>query len=117
MSGLMDHSQVLIYGSVVSGISIDAAKITDGELGSNRFLHGQLTAKKGKTNDQKLATVYGFEFEGHYYDLPKPTILLVHGEPKAPKDAGAAVVPDPKLLDTVQVWSYDKADFSIRFDV
>jgi hypothetical protein len=117
MSGLLEHSSVLVYGRVVEGISIDAGNVKDDGLGSNRFLHGQLTAKDGGKNKQQLATIYGFEFEGHYYDLPKPTILLVHGDPKSPKAAGAAVEPDPELADNVKVWRYDKADFSMRFDV
>lgn len=116
MSGLLEHSRVLIYGRVVSGITIEASKIKDDGLGKNKFVHSQLTGRD-KDEKQQLATVYGFEFEGHYYDLPTPTILLVHGDPRSPDDAGAAVKPDPGLVDDIKVWSYDKADFSIRLDI
>ena len=116
MSDLLEHSRVLIYGRVITGITIDASAIKSGKLGSNSFLHSQLTAKAAG-GKQNFATIYGFEFEGHYYDLPKPTILLVHGDPKSPKAAGAAVEPDPELVNDVKVWSYDKADFSMRLDV
>ena len=116
MSGLLEHSRVLIFGRVVTGITIDADKIENDGLGTNSLLYNQLTAK-GKDNKPNFANVYGFEFEGHYYDLPKPAILLVHGEPKAMKDAGLTVVPDPRLVYGVKVWTYDKADFSIRLDV
>ena len=115
MSGLLAHSKILIYGRVVSGITIDADKMGDDGPGNN-FLRSQLTTKN-KDRKQQFATVYGFEFEGHYYDLPAPAILLVHGDPVSPKSAGAVVYPDPRLNIDIKVWSYDKNDFSIRLDI
>jgi hypothetical protein len=111
MSGLLEHSKILVYGRVVAGITLDAAAVGDDQTS----IYSNIL--RSNVADKKLATVFGFEFEGHYYDLPKPVILLVHGEPKSPKNAGATVESDPKLMDDVNVWSYDKADFSVRFDV
>ena len=44
-------------------------------LGANQFLKEQL-----KAENARLARIYGFSFEGHYYDLPRPVIMLVHGD-------------------------------------
>jgi hypothetical protein len=72
-----------------------------------------------------FARIYGFSFEGHYYDLPRPVIMLVHG-------AGIplAVPPPPSpILDTDEAariwefssglsqWNYDKKTMSIRLDL
>src|SRR3712207_2707860 len=43
--------------------------------GQNNFLLGQLRQAGGR-----LARVFGFSFEGHYYDMARPAIFLVHGE-------------------------------------
>jgi hypothetical protein len=110
MSGLLEHSRILVYGRVAAGIKLDG----DDEKSAKKdaVIDSRLLGA-----DKKLATVFGFEFEGHYYDLPRPAILLVHGKSKSPKDAGAAVKSSPKLMDDIEVWSYDKADFSVRLDV
>lgn len=111
MSGLLGHSRILVYGRVVAGITLDAGAVGDDQTS----IYSNIL--RSNVADKKLATVFGFEFEGHYYDLPKPVILLVHGEPESPEDAGATVKTDPKLMDNIHVWSYDKADFSVRLDV
>ena len=116
MSGLLEHSRILIYGRVAAGITLDATTAGDGGSGNDQAsIYSDIL--RSNVADKKLATVFGFEFEGHYYDLPKPVILLVHGEAKSPKNAGATVESDPKLMDDINVWSYDKADFSVRLDV
>lgn len=116
MSGLLEHSRILIYGRVVSGISLDPPAVGEENPDKDKVLIDPEKLKLAGA-DKKLATVYGFEFEGHYYDLPKPAILVVHGKPQTPQKAGAAVESDPKLMDDIQVWSHDKADFSVRLDV
>ncbi|MEZ0226468.1 MAG: hypothetical protein ACAH83_18070 [Alphaproteobacteria bacterium] len=79
-----------------------------------------------------LARIYGFSFEGYYYDLPKPIIFLVHGDGESASEARGQVnraraPADPSLTgigqadfqfsDDMMVWSYDKADYTIRMDV
>jgi hypothetical protein len=107
------------------------------KLGENTFLQKQLTVDAA--NEQKrarLARIYGFSYEGHYYDLARPAIFLVHGpgsDPeafrpgterlesrgdRAPADAdrtGIAYTASSFSHD-MRVWSYDKGDFSIRLD-
>jgi hypothetical protein len=100
--------------------------------GDNNFLQRQLQAPEAR-----LVRIYGFSYEGHYYDLAKPAIFLVHGpgsDPeairpanalpnarvdRAPADAdrtGVASTPS-SFSEDMRVWAYDKGDFSIRLDI
>jgi hypothetical protein len=150
---LLSISRVLLYGRVVQDLKIqyvgprrDPVDDLSGDpppaLGDNSFLDRQLATgqddpPENNTRQQaRFARIYGFSFEGHYYDLPKPALFLVHG-------AGTlAEGPDPSLsaesqrwtrapssadrtgkgsqagsfATDMRVWSYDKADFSIRLD-
>jgi hypothetical protein len=87
----------------------------------------------GRLADQLLdptaqfARIYGFSFEGHYYDLPRPVIMLVHGLGIAL--AGPPPAAPSPILDTDQAartwefaanlfqWNYDKKTMSIRLDL
>ena len=98
--------------------------------GANLFLQRQL-----EDGSSRLARIYGFSFEGQYYDLPKPALFLVHGDgdlADSPVGAGGSArqarAPDVADLTGVaaedysfstdmRVWSYDKGDFSLRLDV
>ena len=105
-------------------------------VGKNKQLPDQLE------EDARFARIYGFSYEGTYYELPNPTLFLVHGEGESatdgnqPKDrfpddvidkhasrapidpsrsgVGAA---DFQIADDIRVWAYDKADYTIRMDV
>ena len=48
--------------------------------GDNNFLERQLRAEGAR-----LARIYAFSYEGHYYDLPKPALFLVHGPGSDPE--------------------------------
>ncbi|HUF87930.1 MAG TPA: hypothetical protein VMM59_11165 [Thermohalobaculum sp.] len=80
-----------------------------------------------------LARIYGFSYEGMFYQLPAPTIFVVHGDgtsvtdsnepqghfaraPLNPSKTGVAAA-DFQFSDDIMYWSYDKADYSIRMDV
>ena len=93
--------------------------------GLNRELEHQLA-------NSLFARIYGFSFEGYYYDLPKPTIFLVHGtgrlvsedtgffaRARAPSSASLTGIAaaDFDFSDGLRVWTYDKADYTIRMDV
>jgi hypothetical protein len=85
--------------------------------------------------DARIAKIYGFSYEGKYYDLARPTLFLVHGDgdplaavsppapganparaPRDPSETGVSVA-DFQFADDIRFWSYDKGDFSIRMDV
>ena len=87
MSNLMMPSRVLMYGRTMKGLEISVNVFNDGDggaagLGYNKFLRKQFGKDDTTTGKKKprLAMIYGFEFEGHYYDLTAPTIMLVHGK-------------------------------------
>jgi len=99
-------------------------------LGQNKQLEEQLA------DDSRFARIYGFSYEGAYYELPSPTLFLVHGEgesatagnrpagvrahasraPTDPSTSGVAAA-DFQFADDIMVWAYDKADYTIRMDV
>ncbi len=95
--------------------------------GGNNLLDAQLSLHA------KFARIYGFAYEGTYFELPEPTIFLVHGEGKSatngdlPGGQGARAPLDPSITgvasaeyqisNDIKVWEYDKADYSIRMDV
>jgi hypothetical protein len=145
---LLTSHAILLYGREVLGVTLarasdamtmeppdseepgalaQAQAAAPGPLGENRFLEKQLEA-----DGARLARIYAFSFEGHYYDLPKPVIFLVHGagsdpeavrQPnsragRAPADAdrtGVASSPG-SFSEDIRVWTYDKGDFSLRLD-
>lgn len=115
MSGLLEHSRVLMYGRVLAGVKLETAAEAKNPDSDEVLVNAALL--KSKEGAPQLATIYGFEFEGHYYDLPVPAVFLVHGKPQTAKLARAVVESDPKLADDIRVWTYDKGDCSVRLDV
>ncbi|OED49226.1 hypothetical protein AB838_07600 [Rhodobacteraceae bacterium (ex Bugula neritina AB1)] len=94
--------------------------------GRNNLLDAQLSLHA------KFARIYGFAYEGTYFELPEPTLFLVHGEGKSatddmPGNQGARAPLSPsvtgvasaeyQIANDIRVWDYDKADYSIRMDV
>ncbi|WP_435661736.1 hypothetical protein [Leisingera caerulea] len=104
-----------------------AGKRQQRSRGRNNLLADQLS------DDAKLARIYGFSYEGTYFELPEPVIFLVHGDGEsatadnAPQDQAARAPLDPsvtgvasaeyQIANDIRVWDYDKADYSIRMDV
>lgn len=128
---LLSPSNLLLYGRLVQDLAIRRVAHNPAagpRVGGNALLDAQL----GRP-DAEFARIYGFSYEGHYYDLAKPALFLVHGPGEiaeervgagAPAD-GAPVTTDRTGVDTqddahpqdMRVWSYDKGDFSIRLDI
>lgn len=137
---LLSPSNVLLYGRVLQDLKYKFVPLDKPgpnqtaspppRLCSNNFLLNQLNKR-----DVYLARIYGFSYEGHYYDLPRPAIFLVHGpgddpelpRPAAPRarvsrapsdaDRTGTANQDYSFAEDMRVWSYDKADFSVRLDV
>ena len=97
----------------------------DGRPGENKFLQKQL-----RRPDATLARIYSFSYEGQYYELPKPAILLVHGVGTEIKVApgGDSNIETSGVLAKIwefsadpsgdlRYWEYDKGDFSIRLEI
>ena len=127
---LLSFSEVLIFGRVIEDLAY-VPKKKRGQ-GNNKHLNEQF--EKDKDNDEpKFAKIYGFAYEGTYYDLPEPAIFLVHGDgenategdkpgslaaraPNEPSKSGVAAA-DYQLANDIRFWSYDKADQTMRMDV
>jgi hypothetical protein len=110
---LLAGTAVRLFGRLVAGITIDL-EAAAGSLGA------ALARLKSPVPDDApgLARVYGFSYEGQYYDLARPALYLVHGQgidldEATPAQTGIAAEP-PTLAPDMKVWAYDPADFSLR---
>ncbi|WP_377194126.1 hypothetical protein [Ruegeria meonggei] len=98
---------------------------------SGRGNNNQLSAQLD--DDAQLARIYGFAYEGTYYELPEPSVFLVHGAGEsatmggAPQGGGSRAPVTPtisgvasaeyQISNEIRVWDYDKADYTIRMDI
>ena len=133
---LLSPSNILLYGRVLEDLEFKAPGMKAPRLGDNNFLLTQLEAGSDKKKDKgpppTIARIYGLSFEGHYFDLAKPALFVVHGPGKdandeKPENRYALAPPDTDhtgvaaqgftFSDDMKVWSYDKGDFSVRLDV
>lgn len=133
---LLSPSNILLYGREVADLTITKGPhiaTSAGDLGDNKFIQRQLEKDQDNAKERaRFARIYGFSYEGHYYDLPTPALFLVHGEGKQAEDIPEAdyVARGPgsadktgvgaqgySLSSDMRVWAYDKADFSMRLDV
>src|SRR5260370_17794325 len=72
---LLTPSGVKLFGRIVLGLTVVPPPAASPPIvGANHFLSNQLNAP-----NPRLARIYAFSYEGHFYDLPKPAIFLVHG--------------------------------------
>jgi len=122
---LLSFSEVLLFGRLVEDLKIKKVN-RKGRRSGNGFLARQLADKK----DPRFARIYGFAYEGTFFQLPEPVILLVHGKgrdaftdcgglstaPLDPSKSGVAAA-DFQMSADVMYWEYDKADFTIRMDL
>ena len=136
---LLDPSGVRLFGREMSDLVLKKSSSAEAAAGgaparhgANSFLKQQLTAE-GAT----LARIYGFSYEGFYYELSQPAIFLVHGpgtpvespEPgsglpssrvarSAPSVSHTGVAArDMVFADDIHFWAYDQGDFSLRLDM
>ena len=132
---ILSTSAVYLFGRLISDITVVRNDPDEGNrpdrVGQNNFLKNQL-----KAADSGLARIFGFSFEGTFYEMGRPAVFLVHGpglDPDAPPPGlegvyrlarspgrvtrtGVARHFGAFAMD-VRVWVYDKGDFSLRLDV
>ena len=72
---------------------------------------------KDKKGDpvRHFVRVFGFCFEGGYYGLDAPIIMLLEGNGSVPGDATPKDVVN-SLSSTIKEWECDKSDLSVRLD-
>jgi hypothetical protein len=131
---LLTPSGIKLFGRIVAGLTVAAPPARNPTappiLGANQFLNAQLNAP-----NPRLARIYAFSYEGHFYDLPKPAIFLVHGpgtqvnfgpRDRSDVDTSGVVAKEWEFTDPpgpagaapdLFVWEYDKGDFSLRLDI
>lgn len=72
----------------------------------------------------RLARIFGFSFEGHYFALRAPALFLVHGE-GLPVAAGEPIdfqrigvaFKEQTFAANLRVWLYDRSDMTVRLDI
>lgn len=121
---LLSPSNILLFGRVVQDLKITDPPEDEPERPT---APGQLEQQL-RSEGANFARILGFGHEGLYHVMSSPALFLVHG-PGTP--AGTALaglrapqtadvnhgIADPALPEDVMVWSYDKADYSIRMDI
>ncbi len=65
---------------------------------------------------KKFIRVYGFGFEGAYYALDAPIIMLLQGEGKELTDKDTPRDVKNSFTIDIRVWTLDKSDRSARLD-
>src|SRR5437764_12750944 len=68
-------SGVRLFGCTVTGLNLDPNEAADG-------LGGLAARLQRAGGTPQLAQIYGFAYEGKYYDLAKPALFLVMDEGK-----------------------------------
>lgn len=150
---LLSASQILLFGRIVEDLEIKQGQPANPgpgkdpapgnvhnpfigqRISANNFLEQQIEKESGSPAAPvaHFARIYGFTYEGYYYELPWPALFMVNGDgedadlpvsgnprasraPGDPSRSGAAAQ-DYDFADNLKVWSYDRADFSMRLDV
>ncbi len=131
---LLSPSGIWLFGREVEDLEVkksDHDPFPKGRISGNDFLRDQLDKDADdKKKRARFARIYGFSYEGHYYDLPWSALFLVHGpgveaetgmgrysiRPDDPSRTGLGVA-DFTFAENLKAWSYDKADLSMRLDV
>ena len=135
---LLSPSNLILFGREFP-LAFTKTSIATSQGGANTFLRDQL-----KCDGAKLARIYAFSYEGHFYNLPRPTVFLVHGDGKPIRGSGLAdrseapakrpTTTDSGLVarefdfeygeaagykagEHLRYWEYDKADMSLRIDI
>ena len=128
---LLTPSSVMMYGRLMKDLQLDPNYTLTKGMSRNEFLWHQLKLEPKKTQP-KLARIYGFSYEGHYYDLLRPAIFIVHGDgvdaqptanpesgnvPPGTVDQSGVAAKGWDFMHDIKLWEYDRGDFSLRLDV
>ena len=94
------------------------------------FIATAFNHQAAAAGNEAFARIYGFSFEGHYYDLPRPVIMLVDGPGSPlPNQGLPAALSQPTIGQTDEAtrswdfsgnlfeWNYDKMSMSIRLEI
>jgi hypothetical protein len=124
---MLRQGNIKLIGEPFPDLQLGPAPGGVGQVGPAGFLAQQLAAavawQQIPPANPAFARIYGFSFEGHYYDLPKPVVMMVTG-------AGVPVgAPTPTIGQSDEAgrlwdfstqlfaWNYDKLTVTIRLDI
>ncbi len=133
---LLSASSIWLFGREVEDLKIKQPNhdpFVEPRDSCNNFLGNQLGCHGDEAGKSpRFARIYAFSYEGTYYELEWPTLFLVHGpgaaaevgaggggatnKPGDPSRTGLAQT-DFEFAANLRVWSYDRADLSIRLDI
>ena len=111
---LLDGSGIRLFGQEIVGI-----QLADDALASEFGGIADRIKQPGGAAP-RFARIYGFSYEGQYFDLARPVIFLVWGDGSAAGDSlpGSGFVPKPPhLAAETMVWKVDASDLTVRLDV
>ena len=123
---LLNVTKIILFGQTVYDVEIKTPKKKDESgRGLPRYF----------PSDARFARIYGFSYDGQYYDMARPTLFVVDGPgeeltegqssiapshpsraPRAPEYTGVAVA-DFQFSDEIRYWTYDQYDYTVRLDV
>ncbi|MEX3011163.1 pentapeptide repeat-containing protein [Hoeflea sp. TYP-13] len=130
---LLSASNIVLFGRVVEDISIVTPKGNKSHSpsvatskGTSSGLQQQLTRPdwgdfSAGTREKlaRFARIYGFSYEGAYFEVGVPVLFLVHGDGVAPASLKVPG-PDPddkNFYNDLRAWSYDRGDETMRLDI
>jgi hypothetical protein len=124
---LFESSTVRLFGDTFIGLQLGQGIGQPGGVPAVlRTVQAQLRARNNDVAvPPGLARIYGFSYLGHYYKLPEPTVLLVHGPgqpvPASIADAALNLVGVELKAETfstgVLMWEQDRTDYTVRIDI
>ena len=124
---LFAGSTVRLFGTNFEGLQLNVdGGAPAGAPAAFRAVHETPAEPAGQAaSAPRLARIYGFSYQGSYYKLPEPTVLIVYGEgaPVIPPVEGAApTFPGVEFNGLtfaagVLMWEQDRSDYSVRIDI
>ena len=96
-------SSVVLFGKVVEDLEVKETEVK--------------ADNKKSTKKPNLARIYGFSYEGAYYEMDTPTLLLVHGPGERAMDeevAGPGLDDDDNFYKSLKSWTYQRSDKTMR---
>jgi hypothetical protein len=116
---LLDASGITLFGQVVSDLVLSPSSGIGGGFGN---IVTRMQPEGGAVSPivPVFARIYGFSYEGQYFEMVRPAIFLLSGNgtevPDSLEGTGLAAKP-PGFRSDLFYWRLDQSDFSVRLDV
>lgn len=111
---LFNATAVRLFGHTVEGLEFSAKEATGDTF------KALLTRLDQSGEKKEIALIYAFSVDGEYYELDRPSLFTVWGDPKpasAGVDATGIALNDREFAADLLVWTFDRGDVMVRFDV